>query len=79
MAKVIYRILESDNKEVTFFDEITLRSGTRKEMVEYFRDLASRARKMGLLISDGIAASGIIWMKAFTKGKTSIRRYELYV
>ena len=78
MAKVIYRILQSKDKTVTFLDEFLLKTGTSEEISQYWRDLADRARKMGLLIDGGIFENGVLWMKAYTRGKTSIRRFELF-
>lgn len=76
MAKVIYRVLDSNDKAITVLDEYVLKSGSVDEMAEYWRTLVSKARKKKLFISIGIGSDATIWMKAYTQGHSSIRRYE---
>lgn len=78
MAKVIYRVLDSHDNHVTFLDEYEIKGGTAEEVAAYWRNLIHLAKIKGLYISDGLNANGVFWLKAHTKGYSSIRKYELH-
>jgi len=80
MAKIIYRVLDSQDKSVTILDEFILKTDEMKYLPAYWRKLVKAAKRFGLFIKDGIFTkrdgTNIVWMEASTKGGSSIRRYE---
>ena len=80
MAKIIYRVLDGSDKAVTPIDEFTLKTDKIEFLPAYWRKLVKTAKKLGLFIEDGIFTKedgcNVVWMKALTKGGSSIRRYE---
>lgn len=80
MAKIIYRVLDSQDKSVTPLDEFTLKTDKIEYLPAYWRKLVNTAKRLDLYIDDGIfytrESGHVVWMKARTKGGSSIRRYE---
>ena len=79
MAKIIYRVLDGADKAVTPLDEFTLKTDKFEYLPAYWRKLVKTAKRLGLFIEEGIftgESGNVVWMKAHTKGGSSIRRYE---